>query len=150
MSLSYMLYSQLKDLKDLVLNPQYLGDMKFSECHLIAEYECWMKNAWRSQRQYVVLHGNYYLWHLGKLKTICCFTQKLLSVTQKNWRGRGFKYKSALLRNFNFIHTSKQRSAASLLHLKERRHTMTHNREVTKLYPTMCGKILNLSLTHSL
>ena len=39
LSLNCNLYSQMKDLKDLVLNPQYLDDMKISKFHLIAEYK---------------------------------------------------------------------------------------------------------------
>jgi len=61
-------------------------------------------------------------------------------------RSRNFKYRSALLRDFNFIHISKQRPATSLPYLKKGRHMMTHNREITKSYPTLCGKLLILSL----
>ena len=48
--------------------------------------------------------------------------------------------------DFNLIHISKQRPVASLPYLKKGRHMMKHNREILKSYPTMCGKLLILSL----
>ena len=45
LSLNCMLYSKMKDLKDLVLNPQYSGDMKISESHLIVEYTTIVNNS---------------------------------------------------------------------------------------------------------
>lgn len=53
LSLNYILCSQMKELGNLVLNPQYLGDMITLECHLIVEYKWWMKEDWISYRQHV-------------------------------------------------------------------------------------------------